>query len=71
MGEGEDGGVAVEHLEEGAVGGEGEVMAAASEDFEGEEVLGFGEEEGRELADEPEVVVGGRMAVEGREADEF
>lgn len=35
------------------------------EDFDGEEAFGFGEKEGGELSDEPEVVVRRRVAVEG------
>lgn len=71
VGEGEEEGVAAEHGEEGAGRGEVEVAAAAGEDADGEEAAGLGEEEGGELADEAEAVVGRGVAVEGRAADEL
>lgn len=69
--EAEEGWVAEDHRNEGARGGKAEVGAAAGEDTEGEEVAGFGEEEGLELAGEAEVAVLGCVAVERGKADDL
>lgn len=67
--EAKEGGVAKDHGEEGAGGGEVEVAAAATEDAERKEIVRLGEEESGQLASEAEMAVGGSVLVEGRVAD--
>lgn len=64
-------GVAEDHGDEGTGRGESEVVAAAAEDAEREEMARLGEEESTELACEAEMAVVGGMLVESWISDEF